>query len=279
MFSTGSFKLSHVSVTEIYSSMFSISLLGPSLLDSRSLASIFFSSHRKTRAATHVVGSGPRVAPKVFKEGAAAQSKEAQRLRGMERGRCVLWFYASHERDVVPLLEALASARASHASMIGALELRRSEDAKEEGPLFDEVCFMEFNSGRPSRFTPPTARELLSRHDVPVVSLDQMESNEDSDPRGHGSGDWQRTLEQVTGLLFKLHSSPCVCHILFGCFCETMPKVLATKLFLLNCAPYAARSASGSQGYACSHPELFLEEVVERGRLIGRKLGGVGNNQ
>lgn len=102
----------------------------------------------------------------------------------------------------------------------GGLGAHRGE-GEENGsvPLFDEVCFMEINSGRPSRFTPPTAQEILSRHGVPVVSLGNETSSEVSGSLGYGSGAWQRTMEEVTEFLgFKrLNSSSTTLVILNSC--------------------------------------------------------------
>lgn len=112
-----------------------------------------------------------------------------------------LWFHASHERDVVPLLEMLSDAQTSRVSEDdhGELGAHHGEDEKNGSvSLFDEVCFVEIDSGRPSRFTPPTAKEILSRHNIPVVSLDNETSSEASGSLGYGSGAWQRTMEQVT---------------------------------------------------------------------------------
>lgn len=95
----------------------------------------------------------------------------------------------------------LSDAQTSRASEDdhGGLGAHHGEDKKNGSvPLFDEVCFVEINSGRPSRFTPPTAHEILSRHGVPVVSLGDETSSEASGSLGYGSGAWQRTMEQVT---------------------------------------------------------------------------------
>lgn len=91
----------------------------------------------------------------------------------------MLWFNASHERDIVPLLDALASARRRASSR--RLEDSNSnaatsddgdgDDNKDDGPLFDEAWFMEVNPGRPSRFAHPTAQELLAPHYPPPASV------------------------------------------------------------------------------------------------------------
>lgn len=137
----------------------------------------------------------------------------------------MLWFNASHERDVVPLLDPLASAR----QRVACRRSRKSgnnsgvDDDGDDGdeadaPLFDEAWFMEVNPGRPSRFTPPTVQEILSPHGVLPVAvtrggvghepppddevLQSREKEEEEKERDGGAeakaGAWQRTLQQVT---------------------------------------------------------------------------------
>ncbi|CAM9652219.1 unnamed protein product [Scytosiphon promiscuus] len=156
--------------------------------------------------------------------------------RGASRRR-ILWFNASHERDVVPLLDMLASARrraqqggASNnnhsSSTIGAISrgiVTREDgsgdgdgDTKSDGddvPLFDEAWFMEVNPGRPSRFKPPTAEEILAPLGIhpspvapPAADAARLEGAADTaassgrraeEGGGAATGAWQRTLEQV----------------------------------------------------------------------------------
>lgn len=82
------------------------------------------------------------------------------------RRRRVLWFNASHERDVVPLLGTLASARrrAPCGRRSNSSSTNVNEDREDDAPLFDEAWFMEVDPARPSRFAPPTAQEILTPH-------------------------------------------------------------------------------------------------------------------
>lgn len=151
----------------------------------------------------------------------------------------MLWFNASHERDVVPLLDMLASARrrepcsgASGNATNTTTKDDDDDDADRGTPLFDEAWFMEVNPGRPSRFKPPTAEEILAPHGMsPAVAAAAAtpagiaeassagsgpcsddpsgegpsggaaagRGDENADGAGAGSraGAWQRTLEQV----------------------------------------------------------------------------------
>lgn len=142
----------------------------------------------------------------------------------------MLWFNASHERDVVPLLDMLASARRREPCSGGASgnatnTTDKDGDADGDAPLFDEAWFMEVNPGRPSRFKPPTAQEILAPHGMsPAVAGIAGASSVgcgpfSDDPKGEepsggaapgcgeekaggagagsGAGAWQRTLEQV----------------------------------------------------------------------------------
>lgn len=88
----------------------------------------------------------------------------------------------------------------------------------EEGrPLFDAVWFVEVPSGRPSRFTPANAQEILEPHglstasgleETQVPSWDHEVASDGQSVRigldgknetqgGEVAGAWQRTLEQV----------------------------------------------------------------------------------
>eukprot|EP00752_Nemacystus_decipiens_P006525 g5876.t1 len=140
------------------------------------------------------------------------------------RRRRVLWFNASHERDVVPLLGILASAR-RRVLRTGSSNSSTGNNANEDdAPLFDEAWFMKVNSARPSRFALPTAQEILGPHAMsPAVVGQEMDSTTSSLPGGSkdtardevpaaamsgrqekkeasaetGEGAWQRTLQQV----------------------------------------------------------------------------------
>ncbi|CAN0414824.1 unnamed protein product, partial [Ectocarpus sp. 8 AP-2014] len=95
-----------------------------------------------------------------------------ERKRQKRRCRRVLWFNASHERDVVPLLDMLASARrreacdGSSGNATNTTNRDDDDDADGDTPLFDEAWFMEVNPGRPSRFRLPTAQEILAPHGI-----------------------------------------------------------------------------------------------------------------
>lgn len=148
------------------------------------------------------------------------------------RTRRVLWFNASHERDVVPLLAPLASARQPVPCRRKSRGNRRSgnnvdvdagdgsngnidnDEEEADAPLFDEAWFMEVNPGRPSRLTPPTVQEILSPHGVSLVAVARGEGGalrhqeEGEEVKCDGTeakaGAWQRTLQQVTFV---------VCHV------------------------------------------------------------------
>ncbi|CAM9818258.1 unnamed protein product [Ectocarpus sp. 12 AP-2014] len=95
---------------------------------------------------------------------------QLERRRQKRRCRRVLWFNASHERDVLPLLEMLASARrrepcnGSSGNATNTTKKDDDDDADGDKPLFEEAWFMEVHPGRPSRFKLPTAREILAPH-------------------------------------------------------------------------------------------------------------------
>ncbi len=164
--------------------------------------------HKTARAEKDEIGASPtstdpaRVAEATAPTRAGSppprDSKQCQR-RG--RRRRVLWFNASHERDIVPLLDTLASARRRASS-------RRREDSnsniatnddeddddddddKDDAPLFDEAWFMEVNPGRPSRFAHPTAQELLAPHFPPPASVASVVSS-------GGSGGVSKVVDDV----------------------------------------------------------------------------------
>ncbi|CAM9246621.1 unnamed protein product [Pylaiella littoralis] len=157
-------------------------------------------------------------------------SKEKRQTRQTRR---VLWFNASHERDVVPLLGPLASAR----KRVPCRRSRRGDDDVDvddgdgsnggvvegddnddevDAPLFDDAWFMEVNLGRPSRFTPPTVQEILSPLGVSPAAVahagaghggppdaEEVRRREVEEKEGkYGgaeakAGAWQRTLQQV----------------------------------------------------------------------------------
>ena len=148
----------------------------------------------------------------------------------------MLWFNASHERDVVPLLGTLASARrrapcSGRSSRPSSSSSSSSSSVNEDdAPLFDEAWFMKVNPARPSRFAPPTAREILAPHAVspavvgqevgsatsglPGGSIDttngegpqdaassgRPEEKEEEASAETGEGAWQRTLQRVNML-------------------------------------------------------------------------------
>ncbi|CBJ26031.1 conserved unknown protein [Ectocarpus siliculosus] len=102
---------------------------------------------------------------------------QLERRRQNRRCRRVLWFNASHERDVVPLLDMLASARrrescdGSSGNATNTTNKDDDDDADGDTPLFDEAWFMEVIPGRPSRFKLPTAQEILAPHGIsPAVA-------------------------------------------------------------------------------------------------------------
>lgn len=155
------------------------------------------------------------------------QQQRQQPRRRIHGTRCrrVLWFNASHERDVLPLLDLLASARArTHGHKIrGCGNISDSSPdglaQDDDAPLFDSACFMEVPPARPSRITPPTAQEILAPRGMSPVDQANAEglgavSSEacacaagegergDTVPEARevGSGGWQRTLEQVISL-------------------------------------------------------------------------------
>lgn len=148
--------------------------------------------------------------------------RQQQRAR---RRRRILWFNASHERDIVPLLDMLASARrrgkeTNHNHSSSRNESSGDVDDDDDTPLFDEAWFMEVTPGRPSRFRHPTAQEILAPLGVSPsagvatavanaatatreATLDGPSDGAVSSGRqqdaeeGAGAGAWQRTLKQV----------------------------------------------------------------------------------
>lgn len=144
--------------------------------------------------------------------------------RGVQRRvRRVLWFHASHERDVVSLLEPLVSARGGDVDALQAENSSTSAPGSQENlslsddgrhlPFFDEAWFMGIKQVRPSRFAPPTAREILRGHGLDVQGVSEgpgrtQSANslrvtvEPDEASGRSQGaestaGWQRTLEQV----------------------------------------------------------------------------------
>lgn len=129
----------------------------------------------------------------------------------------------------MPLLDTLASARAARScNMLDTLndrcdrETEKDAIAHDDAPLFDAAWFMEVNPGRPSRFTPPTADNILAPHGVPLVPIRRgtalgvdvaasvgpsgsgLPSSGSEGQQGvapespeDGAGAWQRTLEEV----------------------------------------------------------------------------------
>lgn len=157
-----------------------------------------------------------------------ASSCESNHSVKRQRSQRVLCFNASHERDILPLLNPLVRARARDINTLVTTEVRQTdariqennnEDCDEGKPLFDAVWFVKVPSARPSRFTPATAQEILARHglsttsglgetkvldcDDKVTSDDQsirMGSNGNSrggSPIKTGTQAWPETLEQV----------------------------------------------------------------------------------
>lgn len=152
------------------------------------------------------------------------EDKHAPKMQQPRRGsrrtgsRRVLWFNASHERDVVPLLDSLASARARlYGQQIGD-GVDNNSNGSTDGraqfddgvPLFDSAWFMEVPPARPSRVTPPTAQEILAPHGMGAASSGAYACTSAEGDRGDtapealeaGTAVWQRTLEQV--ILFRL---------------------------------------------------------------------------
>lgn len=158
-----------------------------------------------------------------------------ERLNSRRRGRQrrVLWFNTSHERNLVPLLDPLASAREPARGMIGETSdlagrgVEYNKPGYQVRPLFDEAWFMELAPGRPSRFTPATAKEILQPYGLSTTTVESMKEatpaakrrnnstslcrpNEDRGKEGgtassneqprraaEAMGGWQQTLEQV----------------------------------------------------------------------------------
>lgn len=128
----------------------------------------------------------------------------------------MLWFNASHERDVVPLLDSLASARARTYGQQLEDGVNNNNNGStddrvqlgDDAPLFDSAWFMEVPPGRPSRVTPPTAQEILAPHGMGAASSGAHACTSGEGERGDtapearetGAGVWQRTLEQVISL-------------------------------------------------------------------------------
>lgn len=152
---------------------------------------------------------------------------------------------------MVPLLDMLVSARAGSARKQDGLgencgngncddraEGGRdnasvdNDDDDDDAPLFDAVWFLMVSPGRPSRFTPPTAKEILAPHGVSLApvghggavggtrAVDLVGKNDavscGAEEEGEGrsgtapefqkdtaTGAWQRTLEQVTCYMVK----------------------------------------------------------------------------
>lgn len=152
------------------------------------------------------------------------EDKHALKMQQPRRGsrrtgrRRVLWFNASHERDIVPLLDSLASARArTYGQQIGGCVNNNSNGSTDGraqfddgAPLFDSAWFMEVPPARPSQVTPPTAQEILAPHGLGAASSGAHACTSAEGERGDtapevreaGTAVWQRTLEQV--LLFRL---------------------------------------------------------------------------
>lgn len=124
------------------------------------------------------------------------QQQQQNRLQWRRRkhSRRVLLFHTSHERNVFPLLEALASARAAsdvhsntdgdgpdneqgkiscgrdavqNSCCGGGDEHKEVDD--DNAPLFDEAWFIEVPRGRPSRHSHPSAEEILAPYGVPLA--------------------------------------------------------------------------------------------------------------
>lgn len=166
--------------------------------------------------------------PRFDKQGSGQEKQQPQQRHRSNRSRRmrVLWFYASHERDMLSLLDMLASARAPHQSECnrtghphidddsGAASMNEGVDAagndaddcnvgadRHDAPLFDMACFMEVIPGRPSRFMLPTATEILARHGVACVPFDSPEMVQAEADVGSDSKECQvkETMQGVHG--------------------------------------------------------------------------------
>lgn len=178
--------------------------------------------HRKTAVAAREDASHEEYSTDVdAMEASAFQQRQSNRCR--RRVQRVLWFHASHERDVLALLDPLASARVcetreSHSkNSHRAVEGLGVAEHDSSAVLFDEVYFMKLSSMRPSRFKPPTAREILQPYGLPVATEAQLTIGKrelmslfDSDKAAkerstpsdglsepESTRTWQQTLEQV----------------------------------------------------------------------------------
>jgi folylpolyglutamate synthase/dihydropteroate synthase len=118
-----------------------------------------------------------------------------EKQQQQQRKDCRLVFNCSHERDVLPLLQMLATATISSSNS-------STDDSSGAQPLFTEVYFVS-TDGRPSRFALPTAAQLLEHSGIPLINTSCSSSSSSSNGNSSSSSDnnsaqqWQRTLAAV----------------------------------------------------------------------------------
>jgi folylpolyglutamate synthase/dihydropteroate synthase len=123
------------------------------------------------------------------------EQQQQQRHQQQQRRDCRLVFNCSHERDVLPLLQMLATAT------ISSKNSGTDTDSSGAQPLFTAVYFVS-TDGRPSRFALPTAAQLLEHSGIPLINTTSSSSSNASIDSSSSSDNnavqqWQRTLAAV----------------------------------------------------------------------------------
>jgi folylpolyglutamate synthase/dihydropteroate synthase len=132
------------------------------------------------------------------------EQQQQQRHQQQQRRDCRLVFNCSHERDVLPLLQMLATAT------ISSKNSGTDTDSSGAQPLFTAVYFVS-TDGRPSRFALPTAAQLLEHSGIPLINTTSSSSSNASIDSSSSSDNnavqqWQRTLAAVWQSI-QIHAS------------------------------------------------------------------------
>jgi folylpolyglutamate synthase/dihydropteroate synthase len=139
--------------------------------------------------------SSVRIALDWFVQQCNEQQQQQQQQRQCRD--CRLVFNCSHERDVLPLLQMLATAT------INSSNSSTDNDSSGAQPLFTAVYCVS-TDGRPSRFALPTAAQLLEHSGIPLINTDSSNNSSTSSNNSNSSSSdnnsaqqWQRTLAAV----------------------------------------------------------------------------------